>query len=101
MKKVMTYGEAMVYAKENCLISNGLAKLNTPIHKPRMSYAQACEYYSKKLYRLWLAQMDQNIPTCKRDLYLNYLLGRTNARTRTNHEIRRQITNNEMRRVSM
>jgi len=71
----MTYGEAMVYAKENCLISNGLAKLNTPAHKPRMSYAQACEYYSKKLFKYCITQLSDEIAPQKRERVLKYLLG--------------------------
>lgn len=79
----MTYGEAMIYAKDNCIINSGIAIIKAPPHQPKMHPTKAAIYYNNKLYKYWLTQMSESISICKRELYLNYLLGRSN------HEFRR------------
>lgn len=75
----MTLGEAKVYAKSAFDSEDGLSgsDIKLPPHKPRMSYKEACEYYSKKLYKYWISQLSDEIPSHKREDALKYLLGIT------------------------
>ena len=88
----MTYGEAMIYAKNNFIVANGLADLKPPPHKKRMDKQTAQKYYNKKLFKYWDTQLDQSIPKNKRVIALLYLTG-------NHYEHRRPTADNEVQRV--
>ena len=51
--RLMTYGEARLFAKENSVIYKGEVTITTPKHEPRKSFVEACEYYNRKLQNYW------------------------------------------------
>ena len=52
-KRLMTFGEAKLLAKESGVIHKGVVTIIVPNHEPRKSFAEACEYYNKKLQNYW------------------------------------------------
>jgi len=82
MPRLMSLGEAKVYAKTHFDNNRGLED-NAPLppHKKRMNYQESCEYYNKKLFSYWVTQISDEIPTHKRESVLKYLLGERDGKT--------------------
>lgn len=70
----MTFGEAQIERQEQC---DGSCKEIILVHKQRMDRKEAIKYYNNKIRPYWLSQLDQKIPVNKREMVLNYLLGKT------------------------
>ena len=72
----MTLGEALVEAKENITLKDGVLGIKPPPHEKRMSYKELCEYYNDKLFKYWMSCLGDEIPKYKKKKVLMYLLGR-------------------------
>ena len=53
----MTYGEAIMSAKDKMKIVNGTFKIGVPL-PPRMNFDKAMKYYCEKLDRYWLSKIE-------------------------------------------
>ena len=72
----MTYGEAIMQAREDITLDNGLLDMKLPPCKKRMSYKELCKYYNDKLFSYWLNHLNIDMPKHKKKKVLLYLLGR-------------------------
>lgn len=72
----MTYGEAIIKARENVTFNSGVLSLELPECKKRMSYKEMCEYYNDKLFKYWLTRLGDDMPKQMKRKVLMYLLGR-------------------------
>ncbi len=71
----MSYGEAMIKARESYDIVDGVAMLKLLPHQKRKSKKGTIIYYNKKLFKYWLTKLADEIPKHKREEVLKYLLG--------------------------
>ena len=71
-----TYGEVIVEGKDKMKMENGIFIIEAKL-PPRMHYAKAMNYYSKKLDGYWLSQLDikENSKITKKQ-FLQILKGR-------------------------
>lgn len=72
----MTLGEALVEARENITLNDGILGITLPPHEKKMSYKELCEYYNEKLFKYWACRLNSDIPQHKKKKVLMYLLGR-------------------------
>jgi len=72
----MTYGEAVIKAREDVKLSRDFFVLELPTHKDKMSYKELCKYYNDKLFMYWLSKLRDDIPHKMKRKVLMYLLGR-------------------------
>lgn len=75
-KKKLTFGEAVMIAREGVTSVKGEMMMSKPLHMPRMPRALIIHYYNYKLRKYWKEQLDVSIPKAKREKALDYLLGR-------------------------
>jgi len=72
----MTYGEAMIQAREQATLNKEHFALEVPPCEKKMSYEKLCKYYNDKLFAYWLSCLKDNIPMQMKKKVLRYLLGR-------------------------
>ena len=53
----MTYGEAIINAKDKMQMENGVFVIGVRL-PPRMSFDRAMKYYGEKLDRYWLSKIE-------------------------------------------
>lgn len=53
----MTYGEAIMSAKDKMKIVNGTFKIGVPLPQ-RLNFENAMKYYGEKLDRYWLSKIE-------------------------------------------
>jgi len=51
----MTYGEAMIQAREQATLNKEHFALEVPPCEKKMSYEKLCKYYNDKLFAYWLS----------------------------------------------
>ncbi len=52
-KKLKTYGEYLIWRRENMMSDDGLAWFPSEKHRPKMTQDEAMAYYNMKLHDAW------------------------------------------------